>query len=121
MPGEDGFQYGGALPMGIIPIPMKSFIRMGFRSVQAQRPPRRSIPMRRVSQQQANRRRPVGYAEPAHRLLDMAVHRLGRDLKLATDLLRRPVPGGQVEALPLARGQPIQQERCSGRGHGAIP
>ena len=62
-------------------------------------------------EQQTHRRSPVAHAELAHGLLDMAVHRLGRDLELTADVLGRPVPCGEIEALELARRQAAEERR----------
>ncbi len=68
-------------------------------------------------QQQPHGRSAVGDAEPVDGLLDMAVHRLGRDLQLAADLLGRPMLRGELQALTLSRRQPVEEgDRC-GRVH----
>jgi hypothetical protein len=59
-------------------------------------------------EQKADRGGPVGDPELAHRLLDVAIHRLGRDLELAADLLGGPMSRGQLQALALARRQSIE-------------
>ena len=83
MPGQQGFQHGGLLPMGVFPIRGDARCNGGFDL--AGRPAARC-------EQQTHRRGSVGDAQLAHGLLDVAVHRLGRDLELPPDVLGRPMP-----------------------------
>ena len=101
MPLQRRFQHGGALPMGIIPMPLDAMGDLGL-----QRLERRRV---RPGQQQPHSRRPVGDAELANRLLDVPVHGLGCDLQPPPDLLGGPVLRGQFQALALARRQPIER------------
>ena len=105
MPGKDSFQHGGAFPMGIIPMGNDPRRSNGFDASHLS------------GEQQTHRRGPVGHAELADRLLDMAVHRLRRDLELSTDVLGGPVPRSKIEALTLARRQAVKGKRRYGKGH----
>ncbi len=109
LPGRRRGGHGGAFPMGIAPTGGRD-VGKGDGLIPSGAPPH----LHRPVEEKADGAGAVASIQLADGLLDVAVHRLGRDAELPADGLGCPVLRREVQALALAGGEPVNGGLGSG-------